>query len=309
MLTTSTELFKKAIAGKYAIGAFNVNNLEIIQGIMEGAKEKQSPVILQVSAGARKYAGSLYLRRLIEAAAEGNPEIPIVFHLDHGEDFEVCKDCIDNGFTSVMIDGSKHSYEDNVALTKKVVDYAHSKGVVVEGELGRLEGMEDNIKVEAGQGSYTDPQQALDFVKKTGVDSLAVAIGTSHGAYKFAMDANPKLDFERCQAISDLVKIPLVLHGASSVLQNFVEEINAYGGAVKGSKGVPEAMISEATKHGVAKVNIDTDIRLAMTAATRKSLKENPDNFDVRKFLGAARTAVTEMVKHKIDILGSAGKI
>jgi fructose-bisphosphate aldolase class II len=309
MLVTSTQLFQKALEGKYAIGAFNVNNLEIIQGIMEGVKEKQSPVILQVSAGAREYAGSKYLRSLIEAAAEITPEIPIVFHLDHGADFEICKDCIDNGFTSVMIDGSKHDFEENVRLTKQVVDYAHEKGVVVEGELGKLEGMEDDVVVEKGEGSYTNPQQAAEFVEKTGVDSLAVAIGTSHGAYKFAADANPQLDFERCEEIAKLVKIPLVLHGASSVLQNFVEEINAYGGEVKGSKGVPEEMITEACKHGVAKVNIDTDIRLAMTAATRKNLKENPDNFDVRKFLGAARDAVTEMVKHKIDILGSANKI
>lgn len=309
MLVTSTELFQKALAEKYAIGAFNVNNLEIIQGIMEALKEKQSPVILQVSAGARKYAGSIFLRKLMEGAAEIYPEIPIVFHLDHGEDFEICKDCIDNGFTSVMIDGSKHSFEENIAVTKKVVDYAHSKGVVVEGELGKLEGMEDDVKVEKGEGSYTDPDQAVEFVEKTGVDSLAVAIGTSHGAYKFPPDAAPELDFERCGKISKLVKIPLVLHGASSVLQDFVEEINSYGGEVQGSQGVPEVMITEASKHGVAKVNIDTDIRLGMTAAVRKNLKENPENFDVRKFLGAARDAVTDMVKHKIDILGCGAKI
>ncbi|MFH1375383.1 MAG: class II fructose-1,6-bisphosphate aldolase [Patescibacteria group bacterium] len=309
MLVTSTELFQKALAEKYAIGAFNVNNLEIIQGIMEGVKEKQAPVILQVSAGARKYAGSIFLRKLMEGAAEIYPEIPIVFHLDHGEDFEICKDCIDNGFTSVMIDGSKHPFEENIELTKRVVDYAHGKGVVVEGELGKLEGMEDDVKVDAGQGSYTDPNQAAEFVEKTGVDSLAVAIGTSHGAYKFPPDTKPELDFERCGKIAKLVKIPLVLHGASSVLQDFVEEINSYGGEVKGSQGVPEEMITEASKHGVTKVNIDTDIRLGMTAAVRKNLKENPDNFDVRKFLGAARDAVTDMVKHKIDILGCANKI
>jgi fructose-bisphosphate aldolase class II len=309
MLTTSTQIFQKALQGKYAIGAFNVNNLEIIQGIMEGVKEKQAPVILQVSAGARKYAGSVFLRKLIEAASEIYPEIPIVFHLDHGEDFEICKDCIDNGFTSVMIDGSKHPFEENIELTKKVVDYAHDKGVVVEGELGKLEGMEDDVVVEKGEGSYTDPEQAAEFVEKTGVDSLAVAIGTSHGAYKFAEDADPKLDFERCAEISEKVKIPLVLHGASSVLQDFVKTINAYGGEVKGSKGVPEDAISEATKHGVAKVNIDTDIRLGMTAAVRQNLQENPSNFDVRKFLGAARDAVTNMVKHKIDILGCANQI
>lgn len=309
MLTTSKDIFQKALAGKYAIGAFNVNNLEIIQGIMTGVAKKKAPVILQVSAGARKYAGPLYLRKLIEAAAQLYPEIPVVFHLDHGEDFEICKDCIDNGFTSIMIDGSKYDFEENIRLTKQVVDYAHDNGVVVEGELGKLEGIEDDVKVGAGQGSYTDPAQAKEFVQRTGVDSLAVAIGTSHGAYKFTMDQNPELDFARCQEISNLVKIPLVLHGASSVLQEFVAEINAYGGDVKGSKGVPEAMITEATKHGVTKVNIDTDIRLAMTAAIRKSLKENPSNFDVRKSLGAARDAVTAMVEHKIEILGCANKV
>jgi fructose-bisphosphate aldolase, class II len=309
MLTTSTKLFTKALAEKYAIGAFNVNNLEIIQGILEGCKAKQSPVILQVSAGARKYAGSIFLRKLIEGGAEIYPEIPIVFHLDHGENFAICKDCIDNGFTSVMIDGSKHPFEENMRLTKEVVDYAHSKGVVVEGELGKLEGMEDDVKVAKGEGIYTDPAQAAEFVEKTGIDSLAVAIGTSHGAYKFPLDAKPELDFERCSKIAELVKIPLVLHGASSVLQNFVEEINSYGGEVKGSQGVPESMITEASKHGVAKVNIDTDIRLAMTASMRKNFKEVPENFDVRKPLGAARDAVQKMVEHKIDILGSSGKI
>ncbi len=309
MLITSTELFQKALAGKYAIGAFNVNNLEIIQGIMEGVKTKQAPVILQVSAGARKYAGSIFLRKLIEAAAEIYPEIPIVFHLDHGEDFDICKDCIDNGFTSVMIDGSKHPFEENLELTKRVVEYAHSKGVVVEGELGRLEGVEDDVKVQVGEGSYTDVDQATEFVEKTGVDSLAVAIGTSHGAYKFAMDADPKLDFERCSKIAEAVKIPLVLHGASSVLQNFVTEINSFGGEVKDSKGVPESMITEASQHGVTKVNIDTDIRLAMIASMRKNFKEQPENFDVRKPLGAARDAVQKMVEHKIDILGCGGKI
>jgi len=309
MLTTSTALFQKALTEKYAIGAFNVNNLEIIQGIMEASQAKKSPVILQVSAGARKYAGSVFLKKLIEGAAEIYPEIPIVFHLDHGEDFEICKDCIDNGFTSVMIDGSKHPFEENIALTKKVVDYAHSKGVVVEGELGKLEGMEDDVKVAVGEGSYTDPDQAKEFVEKTGVDSLAVAIGTSHGAYKFPLETQPELDFARCGKIAELVKIPLVLHGASSVLQDFVAEINSYGGEVKGSQGVPEDMITEASKHGVAKVNIDTDIRLAMTASMRKNLNEDTENFDVRKPLGAARDAVKKMVEHKIDILGSGNRI
>lgn len=309
MLTTSTELFAKALSEKYALGAFNVNNLEIIQGIMEGCRAKNSPVILQVSAGARQYAGPVFLRKLIEGAAEIYPEIPIVFHLDHGEDFETCKDCIDNGFTSVMIDGSKHPFAENIELTKKVVDYAHEKGVVVEGELGKLEGIEDDVKVAAGEGSYTDPDQAAEFVSKTGADSLAVAIGTSHGAYKFPPEVDPKLDFERCQKISELVKIPLVLHGASSVLQDFVAEINEFGGKVENSKGVPEEAVTQASQHGVAKVNIDTDIRLAMTAAMRKNLTEKPENFDVRKPLGAARDAVQKMVEHKIDILGCAGKI
>jgi len=309
MLTSSTELFKKALTEKYAIGAFNVNNLEIIQGILAGMVNKKAPVILQVSAGARKYAGPVYLRKLIEAAAENHPEIPIVFHLDHGEDFEICRDCIDNGFTSVMIDGSRHDFEENIELTKKVVDYAHSRDVVVEAELGKLEGVEDEVTVATGEGSYTDPDQAAEFVERTGCDSLAVAIGTSHGAYKFAIDSNPKLDFERCQQIFEKVKIPLVLHGASSVLQDFVAEINKFGGDVKGSKGVPEDMIAEATQHGVTKVNIDTDIRLAMTAAVRKNLAEDPANFDVRKFLGAAREAVQKMVEHKIDILGCENKI
>lgn len=309
MLTTSTELFEKALTEKFAIGAFNVNNLEIIQGIMEGCRAKKSPVILQVSAGARKYAGSVFLRKLVEAAAEIYEEIPIVFHLDHGEDFEICKDCIDHGFTSVMIDGSKFELTENIELTKKVVDYAHSKGVVVEGELGKLEGIEDDVKVEKGEGTYTDPSQAAEFVEKTGVDSLAVAIGTSHGAYKFAMDVDPKLDFERCKKIAELIKIPLVLHGASSVLQNFVAEINEFGGKVEDSKGVPEEAIAESTKCGVTKVNIDTDIRLAMTAAMRKNFSEIPENFDVREPLGAARNAVQKMIEHKIDILGSANKI
>ena len=309
MLTTSTELFAKALAGKYALGAFNVNNLEIIQGIMEGARAKKAPLILQVSAGAREYAGSIFLRKLIEGAAEIYPEIPVVFHLDHGADFEICRDCIDNGFTSVMIDGSKFDFEKNVELTKKVVEYAHEKGVVVEGELGKLEGMEDDVVVAAGEGKYTDPEQAAEFVARTGVDSLAVAIGTSHGAYKFPVGVEPKLDFERAQKIAELVKIPLVLHGASSVLQNFVAEINEFGGKVENSQGVPESAIAESTSCGVAKVNIDTDIRLAMTAAVRRNLTEVPDNFDVRKFLGAARDAVQKMVEHKIDILGCAGKI
>lgn len=308
MLTVSTELFQKALADKYAIGAFNVNNLEIIQGIMQAVQAKQAPVILQVSAGARKYAGSFFLRKLIEGAVELYPEVPIVFHLDHGEDFEICKDCIDNGFTSVMIDGSKHDFEKNIEVTKQVVDYAHSKGVVVEAELGKLEGVEDDVKVQAGEGSYTDPDQAAEFVERTGCDSLAVAIGTSHGAYKFSSE--PKLDFERLKQIHEKIpNTPLVLHGSSSVLQEFVEEINKYGGDVKGSRGVPEEMITEATKYGVTKVNIDTDIRLGFIAAVRKNLTDNSGNFDPRKPLGAAREAVQNMVEQKIEVLGCGGKI
>lgn len=308
MLTTSKELFKKALVEKYAIGAFNVNNLEIIQGIMQGVEAKNAPVILQVSAGARKYAGPVFLRKLIEGAAELYPNIPIVFHLDHGEDFEICKDCIDSGFTSVMIDGSKYDFEKNIEVTKQVVDYAHEKGVVVEAELGKLEGVEDDVKVEAGEGSYTDPDQAAEFVERTGCDSLAVAIGTSHGAYKFS--GEPKLDFDRLKQIhAKIPNTPLVLHGASSVLQNFVEEINNYGGEVKGSRGVPEEMIAEATKYGVTKVNIDTDIRLGFTAAIRKNLTDKPENFDPRKPLGAAREAVQKMVEQKIDVLGCGGRI
>ncbi len=308
MLTTTTELFQKALAGGYAIGGFNVNNLEIIQGIVQAASAKKSPVILQVSAGARKYAGQTYLQHLIAAAVEEHPELPLALHLDHGEDFEICKACIDGGFTSVMIDGSKHEFAKNIELTKQVVEYAHSKGVVVEAELGRLEGVEDDVKVESGQGSYTDPDQAVEFVEKTGCDSLAVAIGTSHGAHKFT--GEPQLDFKRLAEIhAKLPETPLVLHGASSVLQNFVEEINKYGGEVKGSRGVPEEMITEATKHGVTKVNIDTDIRLGFTAATRRYNVENPANFDPRKPLAAARDAVQQMVEHKIDILGSANQI
>lgn len=307
-LTTSTSLFTKALAGSYAIGAFNVNNLEIIQGIMLAVAEQKAPVILQVSAGARKYAGPIYLRKLVEGATEEHPETPVVLHLDHGEDFEICKSCIDGGFTSVMIDGSKHEFEKNIELTKQVVDHAHAQGVVVEAELGKLTGVEDDVKVASGEGSYTDPAQAEEFVARTGCDSLAIAIGTSHGAYKFT--GEPKLDFERLKAIhARIPQTPLVLHGASSVLQDFVAEINQYGGEVQGSRGVPETMITEATRYGVVKVNIDTDIRLAFTAAVRRYNAENPGNFDPRKPLGAARDAVTQMVEQKIKILGCRDKI
>lgn len=309
MLTTTTEMFKKAYEGSYAIGAFNVNNMELIQGIMAGVAEKKAPVILQVSKGARKYANPIYLKKLIEAAVEEFPEVPIAMHLDHGADFEICKQCVDGGFTSVMIDGSHHEFEDNVALTKKVVEYAHAHGVVVEAELGKLEGVEDDVKVAAGEGSYTDPDQAAEFVERTGVDSLAVAIGTSHGAFKFQGD--PQLDFERLEVIMSKLpdKFPIVLHGASTVIPEFVELCNNYGGEIPGAKGVPEDMISKAAKMGVCKVNIDTDLRLAMTGTIRKELKENPSNFDPRKYLGPARTAIQEMVMHKLDVLGNVNTL
>lgn len=296
-------MFKKAYAGGYAVGAFNVNNMEIIQGIVEAAQEVKSPLILQVSSGARKYANSVYLRKLVEAAVETSG-LDIVLHLDHGDDFEICKQCVDDGFTSVMIDGSAHSYEDNIALTKRVVEYAHAKGVVVEAELGKLAGVEDSVKVDAKDATYTDPDQAVDFVHRTGVDSLAIAIGTSHGAYKFK--GEPMLDFERLKKITELLpNYPLVLHGASTVLPEFVARCNQYGGNIPGAQGVPEHMLREAAKYGVCKINIDTDLRLAMTAEIRRIFVENPGEFDPRKYLGPARSAIKEMVKHKIvNVLG-----
>jgi len=301
-------MFEKAYEGKYAIGAFNVNNMEIIQGIIEAAKEEQAPLILQVSAGARKYANPIYLKKLVEAA-EMDSNLPIVLHLDHGESFEICKACVDDGFTSVMIDGSKLPFEENIALTKRVVEYAHSKGVVVEAELGKLAGIEDNVKVSEREATFTDPDQAVEFVERTGVDSLAIAIGTSHGAYKFK--GEPRLDFERLEKITKLLpKFPLVLHGASSVLPEFVELCNKYGGNIPGAQGVPEDMLRKAAQMGVCKINIDTDLRLAMTASIRKFLAENPSEFDPRKYLGPAREAIKEMVKHKIrNVLGCSGKI
>ncbi len=307
-LVTSKEMFQKAYQGKYAIGAFNVNNMEIIQGIVDAAKEEKSPVILQVSAGARKYAKPAYLKKLVEAAIIDS-DLPIVLHLDHGEDFEICKQCIDDGFTSVMIDASHHPFEENIKITRQVVEYAHSKGVVVEAELGRLAGVEDAVNVSEKDASYTDPHQAAEFVEKTGVDSLAIAIGTSHGAYKFKGD--PNLDFARLQQIATLLpNFPLVLHGASTVLPEFVELCNKYGGQIPGAQGVPEEMIRQASKLGVCKVNIDTDLRLAMTAAIRKDLIENPTNFDPRKYLTSGRSAIQNMVKHKIAyVLGSSNTI
>lgn len=307
-LVTSTEMFKKAYAGQYAVGAFNVNNMEIIQGIVEAAKQEQSPIILQVSAGARKYANHIYLMKLVEAAVEESG-LPICLHLDHGEDFEICKACVDGGFTSVMIDGSKHPFEENIELTRRVVEYAHSKGVVVEAELGRLAGVEDAVKVNSKDATYTDPDQAVEFVERTGVDSLAIAIGTSHGAYKFK--GKPELDFARLEKISNMLpNFPLVLHGASTVIPSFVEECNKYGGKLDGAQGVPEDMLLQAGKFGVCKINIDTDLRLAMTASVRKHLAENPGDFDPRQYLKPARQAIQDMVAHKMrNVLNSSNRL
>lgn len=307
-LVTSKEMFKKAYEGKYAIGAFNVNNMEIIQGIVQAAKEEKAPLILQVSAGARKYARPIYLKKLVEAAVE-ETDLPIVLHLDHGEDFEICKACIDDGFTSVMIDGSRFPFEENIKVTKQVVDYAHERGVVVEAELGKLAGIEDNVKVSDREATFTDPDQAVEFVERTGVDSLAVAIGTSHGAYKFK--GEPKLDFARLEKIAELLPgFPLVLHGASTVLPEFVKQCNKYGGEIPGAQGVPEDMLKKSTQMGVCKINIDTDLRLAMTASVRKNLTEDPSVFDPRKYLGAGRDAIKDMVKHKIkNVLGCNNRI
>lgn len=307
-LVTSTEMFKKAYNGKYAIGAFNVNNMEIIQGIVDAAKEEQSPLILQVSAGARKYAKHVYLIKLVEAALEDSG-LPICLHLDHGEDFEICKSCVDGGFTSVMIDGSKYPFEENIAITKKVVDYAHERGVVVEAELGRLAGVEDNVKVSGRDATYTDPDQAVEFVERTGVDSLAIAIGTSHGAYKFK--GEPTLDFERLEKISKLLPdFPLVLHGASTVLPEFVAKCNDFGGQIKGAQGVPEEMLLRAGTMGVCKINIDTDLRLAMTASIREHFANHPSDFDPRQYLKPAREAIKNMVKHKIkNVLNCSNRL
>ena len=304
-LTTPEKLFPSAYREGYAIGAFNVNNMEIIQGIMEAAEEEKSPVILQVSAGARKYAGHNYIVKMVEAAVEQS-SIPAVLHLDHGANFEICKEVIDGGFTSVMIDGSHLPFEENIAVTRRVVEYAHPRGVWVEAELGQLAGIEEHVKAE--KSVFTDPDQAVEFVQRTGCDSLAVAIGTSHGAYKFK--GEPHLDFKRLQKISQLLPdFPLVLHGASSVPQEFVEMANRYGGKIAGARGVPEEMLHQAARMGVCKINIDTDIRLAITATLRKVLYENPAEFDPRKFLGPARQAVKEMVRRKIRlVLGSSGK-
>ena len=309
-LVTSTEMFKKAYDGGYAIGAFNVNNMEIVQGITEACKEEHAPVILQVSKGARAYANHTYLVKLVEAAVAECPEIPIVLHLDHGPDFETCKACIDGGFTSVMIDASSKPFAENIEITKKVVEYAHDHGVVVEAELGTLAGIEDEVKVAAHAASYTRPEEVEEFVSKTGCDSLAIAIGTSHGAYKFKPGTKPQLRFDVLEAVEkNLPGFPIVLHGSSSVPQNFVDEINKYGGNMPGAIGVPEDQLRQAARSAVCKINIDSDLRLAMTATIRKYFAEHPADFDPRQYLKPARAAIKEMVKHKIvDVLGCDGK-
>ena len=308
-LVTSTEMFKKAYAGGYAIGAFNVNNMEIIQGITEAVNELQAPVILQVSAGARKYAKHVYLTKLVEAAVI-DTDVPIVLHLDHGADFEICKSCIDGGFTSVMIDGSHHSFEDNIALTRKVVEYAHAHGVVVEGELGQLAGIEDDVNVSAEDAAFTNPAEVEEFVTKTGVDSLAIAIGTSHGAFKFKPGTKPRLRFDILEEVGRrLPGFPVVLHGASSVPKEFADIINTYGGNMPDAIGIPEDMLRQAAKGAVCKINIDSDIRMGMTAAIRKHFAEHPADFDPRQYLTPARAAVKAMVARKItDVLGCNGK-
>jgi len=307
---TSTEMFKKAYDGGYAIGAFNVNNMEIIQGIADAAHEVRSPLILQVSAGARKYARHTYLMKLIEAA-ELDTGLPIVIHLDHGEDFEICKSCIDGGFTSVMIDGSSRSFEDNIAVTRKVVEYAHDHGVVVEGELGRLAGIEDAVNVKEEDSSFTRPSEVEEFVTKTGVDSLAIAIGTSHGAYKFKPGQKPQLRFDILDEVAKrLPGFPIVLHGASSVIPEFVEKINANGGAMPDAIGIPEDMLRKAASMAVCKINIDSDLRLAMTAGIREYMSSHPADFDPRKYLTPARDYIKGLVKRKIvEVLGSNDKV
>ena len=308
-IATSTKLVQHAYKNGYAIGAFNVNNMEIIQGITEAAKDLNSPLILQVSSGARKYANHTYLMKLIEAACI-ETDLPICVHLDHGDTFELCKSCIDSVFYTFMIVVTLHASDYNVNLTRKVVEYAHDHGVVVEGELGRLEGVEDDVKVAIGDASYTDPDQVQDFVTRTGVDSLAIAIGTSHGAYKFKPGTKPQLRFDILKEVENrLPGFPIVLHGASSVIPKFVEEINKYGGAMPDAIGVPEDMLREAARMAVCKINIDSDLRLAMTATIRKYFAENPSHFDPRQYLKPARQAIKEMVAHKIvDVLGCDGK-
>ena len=308
-LVTTKEMFAKAYEGGYAIGAFNVNNMEIVQGITMAASELRAPLILQVSKGARAYASHTYLMKLVEAAVI-ETGLPIALHLDHGDSFELCKSCIDGGFTSVMIDASSKPFEENVAITKQVVEYAHDHGVVVEAELGTLAGIEDEVKVEEGHASYTRPEEVQEFVERTGCDSLAIAIGTSHGAYKFKPGTKPQLRFDVLEAVEkNLPGFPIVLHGSSSVPQNFVEEINKYGGNMPSAIGVPEDQLRQAAKSAVCKINIDSDLRLAMTATIRKFFAEHPDKFDPREYLKPAREAIRQMVAHKIvDVLGCDGK-
>ena len=318
-LVTTTEMFKKAYEGGYAIGAFNVNNMEIVQAITEAAGELKSPVILQVSAGARKYAKHEYLVALAQAAIK-DTGIDLALHLDHGADFEICKTCIDGGFSSVMIDGSHHTFEDNIALTRKVVEYAHAHGVVVEGELGRLAGVEDDVKVSAADSSYTRPEDVQEFVERTGCDSLAIAIGTSHGAYKFKPEqctrneqgilVPPPLRFDVLEEVSKrLPGFPIVLHGSSSVPQEYVKMINEHGGKMPNAIGVPEEQLRQAARLSVCKINIDSDLRLAMTGTIRQFMDEHPDKFDPREYLKPARANIKELVRHKlVDVLGCAGK-
>ena len=306
-LVTTKDMFEKSMKEHFAIGAFNVNNMEIVQAIVKAAADENSPIILQASSSAIKYAGIEYLKKMIESALD-EYDIPLALHLDHGPDFETCKMCIDNGFSSVMIDGSKYDFEENVALTKKVVDYAHSHGVVVEAELGKLAGIEDDVNVSASDAMYTNPEQAKEFVERTGCDSLAIAIGTSHGAYKFKGEA--KLRFDILAKVKELIpNTPIVLHGASTVIPEFVEQCNKYGGNIPGAKGVPDEMLHEASLSGVSKINVDTDLRLAMTGAIREVFTENPSVFDPRKYLGVARTQIKDIVEHKIrDVFGSSNK-
>ena len=306
-LVTSKKMLEDAYKGNYAIGAFNINNMEILQGVVQAAKEEKAPLILQVSAGARRYASPIYLRKLVEAAVEDS-NLPICLHLDHGDSFELCKESIDSGFTSVMIDASHHSFAENIKITRNVVQYAHDRGVVVEAELGRLAGIEDDVNVSDKDAAFTDPDQVQEFVAKTGVDSLAIAIGTSHGAFKFK--GEPKLRFDILQEVEKrLPNFPIVLHGASSVPQYLVEQINQYGGNMPGAKGVPEDMLRKAASMAVCKINIDSDIRMAVTATIRKYFAENPSHFDPRQYLGPARSAVEKLVRHKIvNVLGCNGK-
>lgn len=297
-LINTKQMFVNAYAGKYAIGAFNVNNMEIIQGIVSAGQKENSALILQVSAGARKYANPIYLRKLVEAALE-ETNLPIALHLDHGDSFEQCKQCIDDGFTSVMFDGSALPFEENIRITKQVVEYAHERNVTVEAELGKLAGVEDEVNVSSEDATYTDPDQAVEFVERTGVDSLAIAIGTSHGAYKFT--GEPKLDFARLEKITNLLpNFPLVLHGASSVIPEYVELCNKYGGEIPGARGVPEDMLRKSATFGVCKINVDTDLRMAMTAAIREVLATNPSEFDPRKYLAPGRDNIEKIVRHKI---------